>query len=68
MKRGVNYLGMSIPQNIRSPIPEGGLVVPIEVTLPSDDQINHDLNKIKSLIAENNDGFDCVKDVEHNKQ
>ena len=48
----------------RSPIPEGGLEVPIEVTFACDDKINHDLIKIKSL-AEIYEGFDSVKDVEH---
>ena len=35
----------------------------MEVTFAYEDQINHDLNKIKSLIAENYDMLDSVKDV-----
>ena len=49
----------------RSPIPEGRLEVQIEVTFASDDKVNHDPSKIKSLIAENYGRFDSSKDVEH---
>ena len=47
----------------RSPFPEGGLKVLIEVTIACDDKIN--LSKIKSLIAESYEVFDSVKGVEH---
>ena len=51
-----------------SPIPEGRLEVPIEDAFAYDVKINHDLSKIKSLTAENYEGFDSFKDVEHNRQ
>ena len=47
---------------IRSPIPEGGLEVPVEVTFTYED--DEKLSKIKSLIMENYDGFDKIKEVE----
>ena len=47
---------------VRSLIPEGGVEVPVEVTFTYED--DEKINKIESLIMENYDGFDKVKEVE----
>ena len=66
MKRGGKVSGrVHSAEYKRCPIPEGGLEVPIEFTFACDDKINHDLSKIKSLIAEYYDGVDSVNDVKH---
>ena len=62
MKRGGKVSGrVYSTRYVRSPIP-GGLEVPVEVTFTYED--DEKLCKIKSLIMENYDGFDKIKEVE----
>ena len=63
MKRGGKVSGrVYSTRYLRSPIPEGGLEVPVEVTFTYED--DEKLSKIKCLIMENYDGFDMIKEVE----
>ena len=62
MKRGGKVFGrVYSTRYVRSPIP-GGFEVPVEVTFTYED--DEKLSKIKSLIMDNYDGFDKIKEVE----
>ena len=60
MKRGGKASGrVYSTRYVRSPIPERGLEVPVEVTFIYEG--DEKLSKMKSLIMENYDGFDKIK-------
>ena len=45
-----------------SPIPQGGLEIPLEVTFKYEDL--PELSKIKELVTEHYDGFDKISEID----